>query len=107
MSVKCTTRLALVQMSCSSDKSANLEKAIECIVAAAKQGAQIVCLQEVFNTKYPCQQEDHAIFDLAEEIPGPSSNAMQRVAKQLGIVLTGSAFRTARTWPVSQHGSDV
>lgn len=84
--------LALVQMSCGTDKQANVDKALERIAQAAKQGAQIVCLQEVFNTQYPCQSEDHAYFDLAEEIPGPTSQSLQRAAKQNGVVVTCSIF---------------
>lgn len=85
-------QIALVQMSCTQDKGANVDKAIERIGEAAKAGAQIVCLQEVFNTQYPCQTEDHANFDLAEEIPGPTSLRLQQTAKQLGVVVTCSIF---------------
>ncbi|MFK7734694.1 MAG: carbon-nitrogen hydrolase [Pirellulaceae bacterium] len=84
--------LALVQMSCESDQQSNLEKALSRIEQASAQGANIVCLQEVFNTLYPCQTEDHAIFDLAEEIPGPTSTALQNAAKKLGVVITCSLF---------------
>lgn len=85
-------KLAFVQMTCGVDKAANVDKAIERIAEAAKGGANIVCLQEVFNTQYPCQSEDHANFDLAEEIPGPTSERLQLAAKQHGIVVTCSIF---------------
>lgn len=84
--------LALVQMSCSTDKQSNVDKAVERIAEAAKLGANIVCLQEVFNTQYPCQSEDHANFDLAEEIPGPTSERLRAAAKQHGVVVTCSIF---------------
>ncbi len=55
-------------------------------------GSNIVCLQEVFNTQYPCQSEDYARFDLAEEIPGPTSKRLEEAARKLGVVLTCSIF---------------
>ncbi|MEM8735370.1 MAG: carbon-nitrogen hydrolase [Planctomycetota bacterium] len=92
-----TVSLAMIQMSCTGDKHSNLDKALELTRQAALSGAQIVCLQEVFNTLYPCQSEDHANFDLAEELPGPTYLALSDAAKKLGIVLTCSLFerRTA------------
>lgn len=87
-----TVQLALVQMSCTRDVQANLEKAIEQISVAASRGANIVCLQEVFNTQYPCQSEDYAHFDLAEEIPGPTSRRLSEVAAKHGVVVTCSIF---------------
>lgn len=87
-----TVQLALVQISCSEDPSANLDKILVRIEEAAKAGANIVCLQEVFNLQYPCQSEDHAKFDLAEEIPGPTTQRLQHIAAKLGIVITGSIF---------------
>ena len=90
-------RLALVQMSCTADKENNIAMAETKIAEAAKAGAQIICLQEVFNTLYPCQSEDHRNFDLAETIPGPTSMRLQAAAKQHGVVVTCSIFerRTA------------
>ncbi len=85
-------RLALVQMKCSTDKRENLDKALDYVARAAKAGANIVCLQEVFNVQYPCQSEDHQRFELAEEIPGPTSQALQSAARQHGVVLTCSLF---------------
>src|SRR6185437_7900749 len=66
-------RVGLVQMSCSPDPEANLEKAADRVREAARDGAQIVCLPELFRTQYFCQREDAALFDLAEPIPGPST----------------------------------
>jgi N-carbamoylputrescine amidase len=85
-------QLALAQMSCSEGKDRNLGKALDYVAQAAKGGANIVCLQEVFNTQYPCQSEDHARFELAESIPGPTSQQLQKAAKQHGVVITCSIF---------------
>ena len=89
--------LALVQMSCVKSKSQNIEKALEKIADAAKRGANIVCLQELFAGTYPCQSEDHDRFAEAEPIPGPTSEALSRAARQHGVVVIGSLFerRTA------------
>lgn len=79
-------------MNCSSDKKTNLEKALQRIEEAAQRGAQIVCLQEVFNTQYPCQSEDYSRFDLAEVIPGPTSQRLSEAAAKLKVVVTCSIF---------------
>ncbi len=84
--------LALVQMTCTPDKQTNVDKALERIAEAAQRGAQVVCLQEVFNTQYPCQAEEHVNFELAEEIPGPTSRRLQAAAKQHKVVVTCSIF---------------
>ena len=85
-------RLAMIQMTCSKNQQENTEKAIAKVEQAAQQGANVVCLQELFNAPYPCQSEDYEKFTWAESIPGPTSNAMSEVAKKLGIVVTGSIF---------------
>lgn len=87
-----TVQLALVQMSCTQDKQANVDKAVEGIARAAERGGQIVCLQEVFNTQYPCQSEDHQLFELAEEIPGPTSQRLSEAAARHKVVVTCSIF---------------
>jgi N-carbamoylputrescine amidase len=84
--------IGLVQMSCAADPAANLEKALARIAEAARQGAHIVCLQELFRSTYFCQTEDARRFDLAEPIPGPTTEALQRAAAQHGVVLVGSLF---------------
>ena len=71
-----TFTVALVQMRCAADKEANLVKAEAAIRDAAKQGAEVVCLPELFTGPYFCQKEDPALFDLAEPIPGPSSDRL-------------------------------
>ena len=79
-------------MSCGDDAQANVEQAIALAEQAAQNGAQIICLQELFAGLYPCQSEEHARFELAESIPGPTSERMSHAAKRLGVVLTGSIF---------------
>jgi N-carbamoylputrescine amidase len=85
-------RVALIQMQCSADPDANLAKAIAKVEEAAKKGAQVVCLQELFRSQYFCQEEDAGHFDLAEPIPGPSSERLAKVAKKHGIVIIASLF---------------
>jgi N-carbamoylputrescine amidase len=89
--------VGLIQMSCGPSPEANFKKAVSRIGEAAKQGAQIVCLQELFRSQYFCQIEDIKLFSLAEPIPGPSTEALGRVARQKKIVIVASLFekRTA------------
>src|SRR3954463_12592137 len=84
--------VALVQMSCSESKHANVEKAVNKIAEAAGQGANIVCLQELFTGPYFCQTEDHRWFGEAESIPGPTSERLAAAAKKHGVVVIGSLF---------------
>ena len=85
-------RVALVQMSCGPEPEQNLQKALERVADAAGRGAQVVCLPELFQTQYFCQREDHSLFDLAEAIPGPSSEKLAAAAKRHGVVLIASLF---------------
>ena len=87
-----TTNVALVQMQCGTDPAANLEKAIEFIREAAGQGAAIVCLPELFRSQYFCQSEDHANFALAEEIPGPTTQRLEPIARENNVVIVASLF---------------
>ncbi|HEY6394886.1 MAG TPA: carbon-nitrogen hydrolase [Candidatus Binataceae bacterium] len=84
--------LGLIQMSCAAKPRLNLEKAITRIEEASKRGANVVCLQELFRSQYPCQVEDPAFFELAEEIPGPTTEALGRVAAARKVVVVGSIF---------------
>jgi N-carbamoylputrescine amidase len=84
--------VGIVQMSCSADKHANLQKAMEKVKEAAAKGAQIVCLQELFTSLYFCDVEDYENFKLAEPIPGPSTEALGNLAKELGVVIIASLF---------------
>src|SRR3954451_1436023 len=85
-------KVGLVQMSCSADKAANLEKAISKIREAAANGAQIVCLQELFTSLYFCDVENYDNFQLAEPIPGPSTETLSKVAADLKVVIIASLF---------------
>ncbi len=85
-------RVGLVQMSCALDPNENLEKAIWRTREAAGRGAQIVCLQELFRSQYFCREENAELFALAEPIPGPSTETLGRVARELGIVIIASLF---------------
>ncbi|HJZ82424.1 MAG TPA: carbon-nitrogen hydrolase [Pyrinomonadaceae bacterium] len=84
--------LGLVQMSCEPKPEVNLRKAIARIGEAVKRGAQIVCLQELFRSQYFCQSEDTSNFQLAETIPGPSTNQLSKVARQKKVVIIASLF---------------
>ena len=84
--------LGLLQHACGADPKANLKKTLALTEQAAKKGAKIICTQELFRSQYFCQCEDHAYFDLAEPIPGPSSAAFQKIAKKYGVVIVASLF---------------
>lgn len=85
-------KVGLVQHSCSDDIAANLEKSQAGIREAAASGAKLVVLQELHRSLYFCQQEDTDTFDLAETIPGPSTDALGALAKELGVVIVSSLF---------------
>jgi N-carbamoylputrescine amidase len=90
-------RVGLVQTSCSTDPAINLEKAILSIREAAKRGAQIICLEELFRSQYFCREEKAELFDLAESIPGPSTDAIGKIAKEHGVVVVASLFEHRAT----------
>jgi len=85
-------KIGLVQMRCTNDARANHAAAEEGIRKAARQGAKIVCLPELYRSLYFCQSEDHANFELAEAVPGPSTKALGALAKKLKIAIVGSLF---------------
>src|SRR4030095_13731983 len=85
-------RLGLVQMRCSAEPRENLDKALARVAEAADRGAQIICLQELFTSLYFCQVEDHKYFALAEEIPGPSTTALAKLAKEANAGIIRSPF---------------
>ena len=87
-----SVKLGLVQMRCSGDPEENLQKAMERTREAARQGARIICLQELFSSVYFCQIEDHKYFGLAEQIPGPTTERLGALAKELEVVLVASLF---------------
>ena len=89
--------IALVQMACGTVPQENLGSALAKVEEAARRGAGVVCLPELFRSQYFCQTEDAALFDLAESIPGPSTEALGKVADQLNVVIVVPVFerRTA------------
>lgn len=87
-----TVKLGLVQMSCGMDPEANLEKAVACIRQAANAGANVICLQELFRSQYFCQRQDVELFNLAEPIPGPTTERLGKLAKEAGVVVVSSIF---------------
>ena len=87
-----TITVGLVQMACSPDADKNLKCAMDSIRAAAKKGAQIICLPELFLTQYFCQTEDTQNFSLAEPLPGPTSDTFSKLAKELEVVLIVPLF---------------
>ncbi|QNL50366.1 carbon-nitrogen hydrolase [Olivibacter sp. SDN3] len=84
--------IGTVQMSCVADKAVNLQRALEKIKEAAEKGAQIVCLQELFTSLYFCDEENYDNFALAESIPGPSTDALSKIAAEHNIVIIASLF---------------
>ena len=87
-----STRVALIQMSCAPSTAQNLDHAAELVREAARAGAQIVCLPELFRSQYFCQREDHALFALAESIPGPSTAGFAAIVREENVTLIASLF---------------
>ena len=86
------TRIGIVQMSCTKSKEENLEKACAQIRAAAGKGAEIICLQELFTSLYFCDEENYDYFELAESIPGKTTDVLSSLASELGVVIIASLF---------------
>src|ERR1051326_3199004 len=84
--------VGLIQAACSADPAANLSKTLTAAERAAKEGAQIICTQELFRSQYFCQTEDHKNFELAEPIPGPSTRIFQKLARAEKVVIIASLF---------------
>jgi N-carbamoylputrescine amidase len=87
-----TVTLGLIQTACSYDTTANLKKTLALAERAAKNGARIICTQELFRSQYFCQSEDHKHFKLAEKIPGPTTDAFQKLARKHSVVIIASLF---------------
>src|SRR5512139_846586 len=85
-------RVGLVQMACSADPNQNLAKAEWRIREAAGRGAEIVCLQELFRTQYFCREESAELFALAEPVPGPTTESLSGLARELDVVIVASVF---------------
>ncbi len=97
--------VALVQMRMGPDPEANFASAVRHIRSAAGRGAQIVCLPELFRTQYFCQREELALFDLSEQIPGPSTQKLAEVAREAGVAIIASLFE--RRAPGLYHNTAV
>jgi N-carbamoylputrescine amidase len=87
-----STRIALIQMSCAASTAQNLDHAADLVREAARGGAQIICLPELFRAQYFCQREDHSLFALAESIPGPSTERLAAIVREEKITLVASLF---------------
>ena len=85
-------KIAVIQMACSANSDENVERAVAKVEEAANRGEQIICLPELFRSQYFCQQENAALFDLAESIPGPSTDRFAKVAKKHGVTILQSVF---------------
>src|ERR1700756_1327775 len=96
-------KLGLVQMAMTADPDQNLRTAAARVGEAAAAGARLVCLPELFRSQYFAQREDAALFDLAEPVPGPSTETLSRAAKQAGVVVIAPVFE--RRAPGLYHNS--
>ena len=96
-------KVGLVQMAMSADPDANLQTAVAKVAEAAVAGAQLVCLPELFRSRYFAQREDPASFDLAEPLPGPSTEALARAAQRAAVVVIAPVFE--RRAPGLYHNS--
>ena len=95
--------IGLVQMACSANPRENLEKAVTKVGEAARAGARIVCLPELFRSRYFCQREDPAVFDLSEPVPGPSTEALAEAARRHAVAVVAPVFE--RRAPGLYHNS--
>jgi N-carbamoylputrescine amidase len=96
-------QIGLVQMAVGADLDDNLRRAVARVGEAAAKGAQVICLQELFRSQYFCQKEDASLFDLAETVPGPSTEALSAVAKRAGVTVIVPLFE--RRAPGLYHNS--
>jgi N-carbamoylputrescine amidase len=85
-------RIGLVQSACTTERDHNIAQALAGIAEAARGGAEVVCLQELFAGQYPCQAEDHGKFTEAEAVPGPLTERLAAAAREHDVVLVGSVF---------------
>ena len=91
-STNSVVQVGLLQTSCSADPASNLKKTLAAANTAIDRGAQIICTQELFRSQYFCQTEDHKNFQLAESIPGPTTEAFQKLARERSVVVIASIF---------------
>ena len=88
------------------DPAANLQRALDFTRQAIGAGAKLICLPELFRSRYFCQSEDAAHFALAETVPGPSTEAFRKLAAEHGVTIVLSLFERRAAGPVPQHGGD-
>lgn len=105
MSEKKTVKVAAIQLPCVSNTEENLNRTVAAITAAAAEGANLICLQELFSSLYFCQSEDHEQFKLAETIPGPTTQRISSLASELNVVIVAGLFE--RRAPGLFHNSAV
>ena len=105
MNANTTLRVGLVQQGCGEDRARNLAASIDGVLQAAREGAQLVLLQELHAGVYFCQTADAARFEQAEAIPGPTTDALAQLARELGVVIVGSVFE--RRAPGVYHNTAV
>src|SRR5437763_2414536 len=98
-------RIGLVQMAMSANPQENVDKAAARVEEAARKGAQVICLPEMYRTHYFCQREDAALFDLAETVPGPSTETLSAVARKAGVSVIVPIFE--KRAPGLYHNSAV
>ena len=84
--------VGIIQMACSPDPEENLGRAVSRIEEAAQRGAEVICLPELFSSQYFCQREDAALFDLAEPVPGPTTDTLGKIAKARGVLVIAPLF---------------
>src|SRR3954462_10517235 len=92
LSAASIVQIGLTQMACSDDPRDNLNRQLRLVEQAAKDGAEVICTQELFRSQYFCQAEDHRFFKLAEPIPGPSTEAFQKIARRYKVAIVASLF---------------
>ncbi len=97
--------IGVIQMSCTAEPDDNLDRAVLHVREAARRGAQVICLPELFKTQYFCQREDASLFDLAEPIPGPSTKRFAELARELHVTIVVSLFE--RRAPGVYHNTAV
>jgi N-carbamoylputrescine amidase len=97
--------IGLLQLAFSADTNDNLKKTISWVEKAAKQGAKVICLPELYRSQYFCQKEDSSLFELAESVPGPSTDAFQKTAKDLDVAIIVPLFE--KRAPGVYHNSAV
>lgn len=103
MSAKLKYVAGLVQTACSPSPGENLQRAAARVEEAAQRGAEVICLPELFRSQYFCQREDAALFDLAEPVPGPTTETLGKVAQARGVVIVAPLFE--RRAPGVYHNS--